>query len=441
MSEEKAENIISQWSNTILQGKERVSFKEIKTLEIPEKLMKKIVEMNESILSEQIDLILDNPFFDFTHESNGKAEIKQELHRLLIDRVSLPAKNINYLVTETFKIKGADWKNEPISYRQAAEDELAFAEEIFRRIESYTDEKPEEGRYKLDIIAEVCELSSLESIAQAIRLEGEFNIESLNIEELYLITKRFLRLSKHFRVERQLIAYEGAARTLHTKPPKKPAAPPIQKTPKQMIEELPIREGTTPIEETSAFPDIEADIKILTESVKKELAENVQQETVPVELPDDAAAEWENIDIDLEAELKSQIKSDIESSDDQTEQQETGSDTEAYDKFMEETLAEEKAEEIQLLEDDEGDQDTGIIEGNSNLLDLLTNPNNANQFVEKLFEGDENGFQMMVTKICNAPDLNRALIIADNELFMLDIPSTSKLALRLLNTIRAHFCR
>lgn len=435
MSAENAENIIKQWSDTILRGKERVSFREIKTLDIPEKLMKKIVSMNENILSEQIDLILENPFFDFSAESNGKAEIKRELHSLLIDRVSLPAKNINYLVTETFKVKGADWRNEPISYRQVAEDELNFAEEIFRRIESYTDENPDNGRYKLNIIAEVCEFSGLESIAQAVRLESEFNIVALNRDEFYLITKRFLMLSKHFRIERQLVAYEGAARTLHAKPPKKVVEPPIKKTSKEMIEELPIREGTAPIEEISAFPDIEADIKILTESVKKELAENVQQESVPVELPDDAAAEWENIDIDLEAELKSQIESETEN--EKTEQQEAGFNSQSYDEFVEESLSEEN--DVQLLEETE--TEPAISATNLDLHDLLTNPNNAKQFVEALFEGDENGYQMMITKICNAPDLNRALIIADNELFMLDIPSANVFALRLLNTIRAHFSR
>jgi hypothetical protein len=60
-------------------------------------------------------------------------------------------------------------------------------------------------------------------------------------------------------------------------------------------------------------------------------------------------------------------------------------------------------------------------------------------FSAKFFQGDVNSYYALVKKICAETDLKSALIAADNELFLLDVPTSSEPASRLLNIVRDSF--
>ena len=247
-------------------------------------------------------------------------------------------------------------------------------------------------------------------------------------------------LSKRFRVERRLVSHFGAAKTLGEKPQVTPKVlkPEVEKSTDQLMEELPFRKAPKPEAAEDFAVNIEDDIKLLTQSVKKEIAQNVSQETAPKDLPEDATGEWENIDIDLESELKSQIQSEITETIQDYDKSESKIDPQELKDFEDEILADPEPESM-IIEEEEPVLD--ISEACADLHSLLMEPKNSEYFIENLFEGDQYGFKVLADKICNSTDLNRALIIADNELFLLDIAPSSEAASKLLNTVRANFSR
>lgn len=371
MNQIDVSKITKHWTDEILDGAEKVSSKRLQTIKMPEQLLARISEKVEGILKDEIQKICDNPFFDFTPEEAEDFDIKAELNRLFSARLVIPAESLTEIVDDVFDEMVEDWQTEPISLRNISEDLEDFADEIFKRATSIIPISVEDGGFKPEAIAEICELIGLNTLAQAIKVEIELGISRLDLDEFILITRRFMMLIKHYRVERKLISFEGKGKTLYAKP-----TPPEP----EVAEEIPAREAVVeePVaEEVEAPPegldlsDFEKDVKAAAKAVK----ETIEAKKKPKAEPAARKAELQ-----------------VESAAPQVS---------LYERFMEK--------------------------------------DNLDYFVGRIFERDLESYKSMVNNVCQQKDLNRALIIADNELFLLDIPPSAEQASRLLNVIRENF--
>jgi len=334
------------------------------------------------------------------------------------------------LVSEVFKEIMDEWQTDPISFREAAEDLGKFADEIFHRIENYTSFKPGDSGFDLDLIACLCDMSGMDSVAMAIQLESKLGVEHLNREDLMLITDRFFRLVKQYKVDRRLTSFVGAGRTLFSS-----TLPPELEPPGEFDKGLLEDDLTT-------MSDLEEEDETFKEDFQKE--------------PEPGFASVKD-DLDFGIEDDGRGPTSLE---DMLSNELDGSDAPAIDSNKEadeEILDMNELSNFDLNEPGQGSMGSGSLnqEGvkildepesvemaltvDSELARSLMEENSRKYFINELFDGDNLGYKMMAERICQASDLNRALIIADNELFMLDIPAVAEQASRLMNLIREKY--
>jgi hypothetical protein len=482
MNETNYELITKSLAEAVLQGENQVPLEKISSIDMPDQLREKMKEKGENVIKDEIERLLNNPFFNFADVDDDAATVQTKMNKILADKIVIPSDSVIELVGEVFEEVVETWQADPISFREAAEDLDKFADEIFNRIENYTRLKPGKSGLLIDLIAGVCELSGLDSVAVAIQLESKLGATNLTHNDLKLVTDRFLRLVKHYKVEHKLTSSVGTGTTLFA-----------SKLPSDL--EPPGESDKGILEEESTFVDEEEDVpETISENLLDEIAPELEPEpdmvdddtlafgidddgTGPSSLEDLLKDELDQDDSFSEGEDEVSSVDDLkiideteESEDlDSAETEEVGLDFEKaedmdldsveveevdlYSEKVEEVdsdktlLGEEEEEEISFdsLPDDSPevpDEPEPVdleLTMDSELAKALMDEDNKNYFVNELFDGDLLGYKMMSERICQASDMNRALIIADNELFMLDIPTVAEQASRLMNLIREKY--
>lgn len=331
-------NRIAQfWSGEILKGAPAVPLSRLREVTMPERLLAELTDLAQAALYEEVNRICSNPAFSAQHE--GADEFRDQLLSLLAGRLSISQTHLSSIVEQVFQKTVEKWRGEPLSFRKAAEDPVAFAREIMERCR-YIIPAGENGpgACPSDVIAIVCEASGLKTLADAVDIEAELGADGLTTDELTLLMTRLNLLRQRYSVGRRMAAFEGGARTL--------------------AEEESPEEATEPVLTPVAEPSAPA----------PEPHEPASPESVPKAAPR-----------------------------------------------------------------------PGFSPTGEALYNALMADDNLAYFSELLFGKDTVAYQRLAYHISRQKKLSSALTLADNELFVREIPSSSPAAVRLLTLIRQHF--
>jgi hypothetical protein len=204
--------LVKYWCDRILMGTGAVPLTKLREVVIPEKLLKAVVSRVEGALSAEVDRICGNALFDF---GSGGGGLREQLSEMLAPRVVITEGLMREIVAQVFRGVLDQWRDEPISLRQAIEDAEGFTAEVFRRATMVVgDGEGEAKEFPADLLAMVCDTSGLKALSEAVMLEPQISPGELTPEGFALLTRRLMMLKERYNVSRRLIAFEGTGKTI-----------------------------------------------------------------------------------------------------------------------------------------------------------------------------------------------------------------------------------
>lgn len=203
-----------QWAREILKGEAALPLKAIKALDIPDNLWEMFLAKAVLIVKDEIARIKSNPYFDFSANRNTQENIVDQLGNILVRRIVFTADSIKEIVESTLRDIYSQWQNEHLSIRHGAENPKYLAEELYKRASTVAQVSEGEMGLEIDTVVWACNVSGLELLGKAVRVEGELGRQWLSKEDFCNVVIRFLRIIDHYRIGRKLIQVTGSSETL-----------------------------------------------------------------------------------------------------------------------------------------------------------------------------------------------------------------------------------
>ncbi|MDP8228297.1 MAG: hypothetical protein P9M15_02455 [Candidatus Electryoneaceae bacterium] len=255
--------------------------------------MDRLVEQEKLVFNGEIDRIVDSPFLNTAPYGIDTDDVKTSIRAMLFERMVLSAEEIKKLFMVVLQSIFDRWTVEPISIRQASDEPEHFASTIFTRAASVILHPNDHQYFDLDVIAQVCNVSSLDSLAKAVLLERNLGVDSIDVDAFMVVVRRFVMLKNHYRIGRELVVSEGTARTIDVAKPDPVEKPVLVKAP--IVSSVPISiEKDEPVEQPPAPPEgnivLVPDMEFLSPELTSRGGRDVHNVHVspstPVEIPD-----------------------------------------------------------------------------------------------------------------------------------------------------------
>lgn len=339
--------LINYWCHEILKGAPQVPMAQLTAAAMPEPLRLELTRHAEAGIQGEITHVLSNPIFG--PASSAEADpFRRQLFELLLNRLMITEPFLKETIEKVFRSFLEGWRMEPINLRQAMENPVGFADEVFKRAEVIAaNGATARIRYPLDVLAIVCHASGLKPLSDAIKIEQELAVNVLDREEFVILTRRLIMLKARYSLTRRLVAYEGTGKTI--------AEALSKEKPTALV--APVAPPPVAAEPAAPVPDVPP-----TAPKPAPIGETAPKPPRP-----------------------------------------------------------------------------GLDEGGELLYNALMAEENLAFFTEVLFDKDSVAFQRMAYQVSRQKKMVNALTLADNELFVREIPSHAVAAQKLMSLIRNNF--
>ncbi len=384
--------IANYWAAKIVKDVPAIKLEMLDDVEMPSALRNNLKSQGKSKIEKEIIHILDSPFLDLSPKASNGASLRETLYQLLSQRMVLPKESIIEMVTEVYAQLLDEWAVEPLSIRQASTDPAGLAESVFVRASAIAAPQNGTERYSNGVIAQICNVSGLGTLALTVQLEASLGADNVNIDEFCNIIQRLIMLKEHYQVGHNLVSFVGTSEFLTADIDK-----PIQK-----IESAP-PETVTPISEERKPSS--------TPIPKVELADPTPESgTSTLELPD-----LSQINPFLSPELTTTFKKGAENSN--------------IDLGIHSDIT--PPEPVSTP--------TDLDEKGLFIFAILMHPIKRAYLGNKLFDDNFGAYDQMVVRICHQKSMQHAIVIADNELYIHGISVDQIPAAELIRTIKTYF--
>ena len=399
------DHIINFWTDKILQGSASIPKEKLKDVGMPEKILNNFIQRGEEVVIEKLNQICDSPFLDSSVRAGEEGGLVDRMAELLWERLIFPANIVKDIVSVTYTNMFNEWRDNPISFAEVIENPEETADTIFNRAKDLSTISVEGDRFGAEMLLMISEASGIVFLADIIKIEKELGANKLDKNQFTVSIRRALMLKEYFESMKTETETEVEEEFFDED--------------ENAYEDDPTEENCEePVTETEEYSDIEVETVIVetpTEDTMAEEAVEAEDETESEEYPEEE--EQTNIIIP-ETEYESSVRMSFETAEPEVEP----------------APAQEPEPAAPAVAEEEEPKEPGDI-----LRSVLLDPENMEYFTKELFDNNEGAYRAMVERTCSQKKLKNVLAIANNELFLRDIPPSAFAASTLIKTIKTNF--
>ncbi len=422
MRQQFINSIASFWTDRILQGADSVPLERLYSIEMPETIRRDFTSRIEELITSQINILFDSPYFIITAEEADAAGIIKEVLETIKGHVVFSGEKVREIVTATYSALFDKWVTDSLKQSIEGNEPEKAAAEVFNRASLLSSSSAEGDKFGLEMIALICHTSGLPLIGNAVKIEKSLGMKKLDIIQFTHIIRRTLLLQDYILGEAEPEA--EAAEEEETVPPEadleeSPEKPEPAEIPHPELEEF--AKLDKPVEHEEIEESIEPE--------QPEEPEELEEPEVTLEAPEVLAPETIPEAEEPRVAEEPVVEPAVEEIDDTLRAAASllGGENGAEN----ETVIDSTPEAVEVQETVEK-----LEEPASALRSLLLKEENIAYFTGSLFKGDEEAYRNVVEEISNQDTLGNALSTANNEIFLRNAPPSSESAAKFIKIIK-----